>query len=158
MGVDNFFVNFQKGRCTKQVIGINKLGNMPKQIAIYLNLDNPEIYTGHCFRRTAATVLVDAGADLVTLKRLGGWKSSEVAEGYIENSMRNRMNIANTLISSITGCNPGLNMPSNTNPSSTNKTLSSENHIIENSSQTISAPVFNFNNCQNTININVIMK
>ena len=39
--VDNFFINFQKNKCTRQVIGINKLGNMPKQIASFLKLNNP---------------------------------------------------------------------------------------------------------------------
>ena len=56
---DNFFLNYQKGRCTRQAIGINKLGNMPKQVAAFLKLPNPGLYTSHCFRRTSATLLID---------------------------------------------------------------------------------------------------
>lgn len=59
---------------------------MPKEVAKYLNLQNPEQYTGHCYRRTSATMLVNAGGDITSLKRHGGWKSTEVAEGYIDNT------------------------------------------------------------------------
>lgn len=96
--IGNFFLNYQKGRFTKQVVGINKFGNMPKQVAIFLKLPNPNLYTGHCFRRTSATMLIDAGADVTTLKRHGGWKSTEVAEGYIDNSLNNRLNVANQIM------------------------------------------------------------
>ncbi|KAL0869287.1 hypothetical protein ABMA27_007549 [Loxostege sticticalis] len=33
-----FFQNYQKGKCTAQAIGINKFGNMPKEIATFLGL------------------------------------------------------------------------------------------------------------------------
>lgn len=78
-----FFINYQNGKCTQQPIGVNKFASMPKTIAIALNLENPELYTGHCFRRTSATLLVEGGADILTLKRHGGWKSTSVAEGYV---------------------------------------------------------------------------
>ncbi|KAK9696285.1 hypothetical protein QE152_g32010 [Popillia japonica] len=49
------------------------------------------MYTGHCFRRSAATMLANFGADLVTVKRLGCWKSSSVAETYIEESVGSKI-------------------------------------------------------------------
>lgn len=58
---NRFFMNYSNGRCTNQVIGKNKLGSMPKQIAIFLKLDNPEKYTGHSFRRSSATLYADQG-------------------------------------------------------------------------------------------------
>lgn len=64
-----FFINYQKGKCTTQRVGINKIGYMSKTIATYLKLHNPELYTGHSFRRSSATVLVDAGEDITSLKR-----------------------------------------------------------------------------------------
>ncbi|KAJ3665816.1 hypothetical protein Zmor_001287 [Zophobas morio] len=41
-----------------------------------------EIYInkGHCFRRSSASLAADSDVDLISLKRLGGWKSSSVAE------------------------------------------------------------------------------
>jgi len=50
-----------------------------------LGLD-PTGYTTHCFRRSAATNLADAGVSFVNLKRHGQWKSDSVAESYIANS------------------------------------------------------------------------
>lgn len=58
---DRFFVNYRDGYCTNQVIGKNKLGGMPKEIAQFLKLPNPEGYTGHSFRRSSATLIADEG-------------------------------------------------------------------------------------------------
>lgn len=98
---DRFFLKYYKGCCTQQVIGINKIGSMPKDIASYLNLPNANLYTGHSFRRSSATLLVDAGADLLTLQRHGGWKSGNVAYGYITNSMTNKKRIFDQISSGI---------------------------------------------------------
>lgn len=68
---DEFFLCLRDGKCIQQPIGINTFGEMLKIIAEYLKLDEPEKYTGHSFRRTSATMLVDAGSDLLTLKRHG---------------------------------------------------------------------------------------
>ena len=87
---NRLFLQYHRGRCTTQPIGINNFGAMPKKVAEFLNLSNPEMYTGHCFRRTSTTLLAEAGADITTLKRHGGWKSNSVAEGYIEASINNK--------------------------------------------------------------------
>lgn len=98
---DRFFFNFQRNKCLRQVIGKNKFANMPRQIASYLNLPNIDQYTGHCFRRTSATLLADSGASISTLKRHGGWKSSTVAEGYVEDSIENKTKITSKITESI---------------------------------------------------------
>lgn len=97
----NFFLKYQNGRCTKQVIGINTFGNMPKEIAKYLDLPNSNEYTGHTFRRSSATLLADSGANLTTVKRHGGWKSSSVAEGYIDESINNKKEVSNSITKNI---------------------------------------------------------
>jgi len=74
---------------------------MPQKIAQFLKLTNPELYTGHCFRRTSATLLIDAGGDITALKRHGGWKSTAVAEGYVDTSIANKMNTAHKIASSV---------------------------------------------------------
>lgn len=66
---------------------------MAKEIAKFLSLENPESYTGHCFRRSSATILVNSGTDLLALKRHGGWRSSAVAEGYVDDSIKNKMDV-----------------------------------------------------------------
>lgn len=117
-----FFVKYQNGICHRVVVGIHKISGVAQEIAKYLNLQHASEYTGHCLRRTSATLLVDAGGDLTCLKRHGGWKSSSVAEGYIEDSVQNKKNIAtkilqtsetstsNSLINSIDTNTPGYNM------------------------------------------------
>ena len=74
---DRFFVNFQNGKYTTQVIGKNKIGAMTKEIAKFLNLTDPNLYTSHTFRRMSATIIANSGADLLTFKRHGGWKSDK---------------------------------------------------------------------------------
>jgi hypothetical protein len=57
-------------------VGIHTFAAMPCQIVTFLKLQNPSQYTGHCFRRSSATVLAGHGADITTLKRHDGWKST----------------------------------------------------------------------------------
>lgn len=73
VSLDRYFLNYQKGKCTNA----------------FLNLPDVDTYTGHCFRKTSATLLVEGGADITTLKRHGGWKSNSVAESYIEALRKN---------------------------------------------------------------------
>ena len=96
-----FFIHYIDGKCTRQPIGLNTIGQMPKQIADWLKLPNPHLYTGHSFRRTSATLLVDGGGDITDLKRHGGWKSSTVAEGYINESMNHKEQIHKKITKSI---------------------------------------------------------
>lgn len=88
------FLSYRQGKCSIQPVGIHTFGKIPKMIASYLGLAEPILYTGHCLRRTSATLLVDAGGDLATLKRHGGWRSGTVAEGYIEQSLTNKLEVA----------------------------------------------------------------
>ena len=59
---------------------------MPKLIAQILELRNAEKYTGHAFRRTSATLFTESGADMSAIQRYGGWKSPQVAQGYVDES------------------------------------------------------------------------
>lgn len=82
---DRFFIQYQKGKCHKQVIGKNKIGEIPQTIAEFLKLPNAKLYTKHWFRRTAATLLSDSGANITMLKQLGRWQSTSIAQGYLLN-------------------------------------------------------------------------
>ncbi|XP_063370647.1 uncharacterized protein LOC134658972 [Cydia amplana] len=48
-----FFLRYFDGRCHGQKVGINKFGAMGTVVAKELKLSNPELYTGHCFKRTS---------------------------------------------------------------------------------------------------------
>lgn len=93
-----FFVGFRQGVCIRQPVGINTLASMPKKIASFLNLPHVNEYTGHCFRRSSTSLLADSGADLLTVKRHGGWKSNSVAEGYIDTSTANKKTTAKKIL------------------------------------------------------------
>ncbi|KAJ8918799.1 hypothetical protein NQ315_011083 [Exocentrus adspersus] len=93
-----FFLNYHNGKCTHQRIGINKFSSMGKQIATYLNLSNPQLYSGHSFRRTSATLLVNEGGDITALKRRGGWRPRTVAEEYIDEPIQNKLDPPNKIV------------------------------------------------------------
>ncbi|KAF2886039.1 hypothetical protein ILUMI_20134 [Ignelater luminosus] len=62
-----FFLNYQRGKCTTQRIGINKFGAMAKEVATYLKLPNPELFTRHTFPRSCATLLIDGGENIMDM-------------------------------------------------------------------------------------------
>ncbi|KAJ8976377.1 hypothetical protein NQ317_003231, partial [Molorchus minor] len=62
------FIKYTSNKCTIQPVGIHIFEKMPTDIARFLKLPNSEFYTGHCFRRTSASLLADSGANLCTIK------------------------------------------------------------------------------------------
>jgi hypothetical protein len=101
-------VRFKK--ITKQPYGHNSISNFPQKIASYLKLSNVTTFTGHCFRRTAATLLADNGGDVLQLKTLGGWKSSGVAESYVNHSLDGQLKIAKMLFKKVKN-HPSSSLP-----------------------------------------------
>ncbi|KAJ8964161.1 hypothetical protein NQ317_013685, partial [Molorchus minor] len=92
------FLYYKAGKCSSQPVGKNTMGKIPNVVASYLKLPDVACYTGHCLRRSSATLLADAGVDITTIKRHAGWKSTTVAEGYVENSIENKAKIANQVL------------------------------------------------------------
>lgn len=88
---NRFFIKYVNGKCNSQPIGIHKIGEVPSYIATYLQLPKPTKFTGHCFRRTSATLASDSGATLQMIKQLGRWRSDAIAEGYIENLLNRQL-------------------------------------------------------------------
>lgn len=93
-----FFLRYQSGKCVNQVVGKHTFAKIPAIIAKFLNLPESQLYTGHCFRRSSATLLVNSGADVLGLKRHGGWKSTTVAEGYVAESITNKLDVAKKIL------------------------------------------------------------
>lgn len=99
---NRFFLVYKKDKCVSQCVGVNSFGKMPSEIAAFLKLPNPELYTGHSFRRSSATLLANSGEGITDIKRLGGWKSTAVAEGYIDESTTYKKGLSNKILS----CSP----------------------------------------------------
>lgn len=72
------FVAYRNGKCTKQFVRIRK--NYTKKIAIFFNLKEPEKYTDHRFKRSAATFVV--------------------AEQYLEKSISKKIKISKQFFNS----------------------------------------------------------
>lgn len=109
--MSKLFISIRNGKATRQNIGHNTIGQMPKKIAMYLNLQNPGTYTGHSFRRTSATILASSGGNTLQLKQHGGWKSSTVAEGYVEDSLAVKKNIARMVQGSSSSTSTNFDAP-----------------------------------------------
>lgn len=57
---------------TFKVVGKNTFSDTAKRIARLLGLDQPDLYTGHCFRRSAATMCAEMGMTLPEIKLVTG--------------------------------------------------------------------------------------
>ena len=71
---------------TKINIGHNVTAKTGVRIATKLGLNNPELYTGHTFRRTCATICAEGGMQLAAIKQITGHRSDTVAQRYIDHS------------------------------------------------------------------------
>lgn len=149
-----FFINYKKGKCSVQCVGINTFGKMPAEIASYLGLPNPERYTGHSFRRSSATFLADSGEGITNIKRLGGWKSTAVAEGYLEDSVEQKKTISNKILSGTGNLQPMPSPSSSCTLQSTSVTLKSQLPPTNYSGPAILTHLQNATNCVFNININ----
>ncbi|KAJ8963580.1 hypothetical protein NQ317_017010 [Molorchus minor] len=56
----------------------NTKGKFPILVASYLKLPDVACYTGHCLRRSSATLLANGGVDNTAIKRHAGWKPTGV--------------------------------------------------------------------------------
>ena len=159
-----FFYNFQKGKCTKQVIGINKFYNIPSQIARFLNLPNVKEFTGilscmsilmklglcfqiillrlcstgHSFRRMSASLLANTpNISILDMKRHSGWKSTKAAEGCIDDSLLYKQDKAKRITSAVIGDKNNVSIPPQ-NPSTICEELpnlsTSKHNFIKNTS------------------------
>lgn len=62
-----FFRKLKK--CFLQPVGKIFFGKVRCKVAKYFSYHNPEKYIGHCLRRISETIVVNASADMLTLKR-----------------------------------------------------------------------------------------
>ena len=80
------FVRATRQGLGRQPMGENQLGEIGKTIAKELGLQNPQTYTGHAFRRSAATEAANKGATGIIMKRQLGWVSEQTSNKYIHST------------------------------------------------------------------------
>lgn len=83
---DRFFINYLNEKCTIQPVGIHRIAKVPQIVAKYLNLDDPSSFTGHCFRRTSASILANSGVTMGDIRRHSEWHSSATTTSYANES------------------------------------------------------------------------
>ena len=81
-------------------MGVNNIRSIARKAATQLGYDAElsKKFTGHAWRRSAATNLADEGVTLTNLKRHGQWQSEKVVEGYMANSKPLREERKNLLL------------------------------------------------------------
>lgn len=120
--IKNYYLYFQN-------VGKGKISKIPKDIAQFLKISDFNNYTGHAYRRTSATLLVDQGADETMLMRHGNWKSSAVARSYCDHSDANNKKISGLI-------SKAMKIKQHTTASTSNARLSQEEvNEIQNISQ-----------------------
>jgi integrase len=82
---------------SRQNMGINEMYQLGVQIATLIKLPEPKRYTGHTFRRTAATVAADNGATCMDLMTHFGWQNPKMALRYVSNSKHQNKRLAKLL-------------------------------------------------------------
>ena len=92
-------------------IGKNALGRFGKEVAKSLGKPNWASFTGHCWRRTAATICAESGFSVPEIKNVTGHKSDTVVQGYIDSSMRMKRKAADALSSNDDLASRLLNVP-----------------------------------------------
>lgn len=50
---NKLFIHFNKGECKARPMGFYKFQSLPREIANFLNLPNPEKYSGNCFKNSS---------------------------------------------------------------------------------------------------------
>ena len=90
-----FFNVHKSGQLVNSPMGMHTVGNVGKDVARLLSLTDIDSYTGHCFRRSAATQAAKAGASTPALKTHFGWTSENTAQKYIDSTDSSCKKMAN---------------------------------------------------------------
>ena len=79
-------------------IGRNQFYGLPRKIALCLEKD-PEGYTGHSMRRSAALAAANGGASTMDLRRHFGWRGESTPQLYLDASTTHQRNVAHMMSS-----------------------------------------------------------
>jgi hypothetical protein len=97
--------------------------------------------------------LADSGADLLTLKRHGGWKSNTVAEGYVEDSVCQKKRIGQQIANAISE-KPSTSRERPHHQINPNDQITTQSPINIHIQEKENIEIENSNTCNNSQNIN----
>jgi integrase len=79
---------------TQLTLGKNTISKVGVQVATELCLPRPEIYTGHCWRRSCGTSASDSGVNVTTLMAMMGWSNPKTAMVYVKKSRMTSLSLS----------------------------------------------------------------
>ncbi len=82
---------------TKTPVGRNTMGAIGREVAEILLKPNPDDFTGHCWRRSAATAAAENGATTMEMRGHFDWSSDQMCKEYVEKSKPMTRNMAKLL-------------------------------------------------------------
>ena len=141
------FNHTTKAKYVNQNMGKVKIANVGVDVATLLKLDNPKRYTGHCFRRSAATFAADGGATTTEMKRHFGWKNEKTAQRYVNMSSKGAESMAEVIQPGTSGALVVPGASSIPGPSGVNVggALSVQSSVTEQRDNTVCSKVYNIN-------------
>ncbi|KAJ8665038.1 hypothetical protein QAD02_006700 [Eretmocerus hayati] len=98
---DRFFLTYRNGSFINEAAGDRTIGSVPKKVAEYLGLSQPERYTSHSIRRSSATAYAETGCNEVELMRHGRWQSLKCASGYVEDTKFGKHKVSHLITNAI---------------------------------------------------------
>ncbi|KAJ8675626.1 hypothetical protein QAD02_011412 [Eretmocerus hayati] len=98
---DRFFLLYRNGTFIDSACGDRTIGSVPKTVAEFLGLPEPERDTSHSIRRSSATVYAESGCTDTELKLHGRWKSTSCASGYLEDTDYRRHKVSALITNAI---------------------------------------------------------
>ncbi len=107
-------------------MGKNSVGKIGVAVAERLGLPEYKRYSSHCLRRSAATLLANSGISLLSLKEWGRWKSSTVAQGYIQQGVQTKTTVSKTVSQALQNSNSTSTLSEPGPPPKKLKTVPSE--------------------------------
>ncbi|KAJ8671428.1 hypothetical protein QAD02_002687 [Eretmocerus hayati] len=98
---DRFFLTYRNGSFINEAAGDRTIGSVPKKVAEYLGLSQPERYTSHSIRRSSAFAYAETGCNEVELMRHGRWQSLKCASGYVEDTKFGKHKVSHIITNAI---------------------------------------------------------
>ena len=79
---------------TRQPMGIHIISKFSCKMAEFLNLENPNAYTGHSLRRSSATLMAESGTSTEVMKKHFNWRSQGTCSKYVDRTKKSQMDIS----------------------------------------------------------------
>ncbi|KAJ8668744.1 hypothetical protein QAD02_000003 [Eretmocerus hayati] len=96
-----FFLTFRHGSFINEAAVERTIASVPRRVAEFLGLPEPERYTSHSIRRSSATAYAETGCNEIELMRHGRWRNIKCASGYVEDTKYTKHKVSHIISTTI---------------------------------------------------------